>query len=192
MMLTTKLLLKICLLTSASCGLLDGCSSPQAEYLEISTPTPLNDGNESKRYTEFINKEGWHVPLPPESKNGPKNMIRSTSASGSEVDVVVIVMVNFKNYRFTYGTMNEEQKNYLGEGELKLVALKELRVGRNVFAYVIMAETIDNGMKMSGNEPHQHPFLYRIFDRDGDGKFETLFPGDSDNFVPEWACKNTK
>lgn len=183
----------VCLVLAFSTVLLTGylsaCSSPRSDFVEMPIPTPSNTNSGSKKYTEFINNEGWHVPLPPEAKKGPKSVIRLTSASGAKVDVVVTVFVGFSNYHFTYGSMTEEQKDYLGQGGLKLVALKELRIGRNVYAYVILAEKAEADMKMSGNESRQHPFFYRIFDRDGDGKFETLFPGNSDNLVPEWASK---
>jgi hypothetical protein len=168
---------------------LGACSLPRSDYMEITTPTPSNSNSETKHYTEFINKEGWHVPLPGNVKKGPKKAFRMTSASGKQVDAVDTTMIFSDDYRFTFGSMTEEQKSYLNQGELKLVALKELRVGRNVFAYVIMAENAETGMKMSGNEPHQHPFFYKIVDQDGDGKFETLYPGDSDNLVPDWASR---
>lgn len=170
-----------------------GCStaynaSQREPYDVQQTATPFVQEND-KGYTEFINETGWHVPLLPKAKKGLKEVVRKTSVGQKEVNVIVSTLLPLDNYRFTFGSMTYEQKAYLGESEMRLVALKELRVGKKIFSYVITAEKIGHDTPISANEPHGHPFLYKILDKDGDGKFETLFPGHSDNLVPKWAIE---
>jgi hypothetical protein len=164
------------------------CFSHQPDLLKIQTPTPTptNSKSENKIFTEFVNEEGWTVPLPTSANKHSVNIVQLSTTDKQNVNVSISSFIGLNDFRFKYGSINSEQKEYLSLDELRLVSLKEFRVGRNVFSYVIMAEKLTSKEHNFGS----HPFLYKILDKDGDGKFETLFPGDSDNLVPAWVNRN--
>lgn len=135
----------------------------------------------------YLNSEGWHVPVPPDLAEGPTSKSRMSLANGNEVDVTIAWMKWSGEYFFNYGGGDAIKKFGLSENRLKLTSLRQLRVGKKVFAYVVMYEKTSSDDHHRSNSGIRHPSLmYKIRDKDGDGKFEELFPGDSDGFVPDW------
>ena len=116
-------------------------------------------------------------------------MDRFTTRDDKPVDVSMTPLSISRGYRFRYGSVSEEQKPYVYEGELELVGLWELSVKRNIFAYTILAQKVEGEIHSNANGAHEHRFYYEILDNDGDGKFETLLLSPSNSLVPEWALK---
>lgn len=169
------------------------CSSDpsQSKNHEVGpTGTPFVSSSDAS-ITKFINVAGWHVPMPQRMKKGPENTLHSKSVDGSEILVTATTMVGFREYRFTQGAQELVRNGYPDLGELRLVALKQLSVSGKIFSYVIMAESLkQETSSMVGNAHSRRPFYYKILDSDGDGKFETLYPGNSDNIVPGWVSNS--
>lgn len=136
----------------------------------------------------YLNSEGWHVPVPPDLADGPTSKSRMSVANGNEVYVTIAWMKWSGEYYFNYGGGDAIKKFGLSENRLKLTSLRQLRVGKKVFAYVVMFEKTSSDDHDRSNSGIRHPSsMYKIRDKDGDGKFEELFPGDSDGVVPDWV-----
>jgi hypothetical protein len=184
-----------CLLCTLAILFLGNCSAVREDPAPfsgnneaLSSSTPLNESNANAKFTGLENPDGWHVPLPSAARRGPVETGSLMTAHGSKVKVITTTFVDFKEYLFTYGTVTKDQEKYLGHSSLKLIAIKELKVGDHVFSYVILATKVNLENVGSNHSADRHHFFYKIWDKDGDGKFETLDPGLSDSLVPSWVA----
>ena len=155
------------------------------------TPTIVQSktNEELKKYKELINDEGWHIPLPEKAQKNSKFVNHLKTKTGKSVNVVTTTLVNLGDYRYSIGSLSEEQKRDYPNVELKLSALKVRHIGNNIYEYVIFANRTEFDANLNANKPKGQIVAYKIKDKDGDGKFETFYPGDSDNLVPEWVLR---
>ena len=82
------------------------------------------------------------------------------------------------------------QGTVLVRGDLEVVDFIENKVKEKIFAYTIFARKakVSQG-SMDNNSSHDHTFVYRILDKDGDGKFETLLTDSSKILIPKWVMQ---
>jgi hypothetical protein len=183
----------VSVLSLAACSVTRNGSAPVYDSNQpVTIATPESDLIDERKNPELINPEGWHIPVPPKAKKGPSEKIVLTTVDGKKVTVVQTTFVSLGEYQFARGAADKEQQDYLGRGQLRLVSIKERRVEAHIFSYVILARRINHSGGDSGRSAREHHFFYKIEDKDGDGKFESLFPGDSDNLVPRWAASKNK
>lgn len=139
-----------------------------------STPTNLPDAGS-------IKPDGWVVPqLQCEVEQFQSEKRPVVGEDGSEVTLKVA------HYRpksiCTYAESSADSSSFLN-GNLRLIRIAERKVNDRIFAYIIDALPLSDDR----NARPKRQFVYRIFDSDGDGKFETLL---SDDFVlkpPRWT-----
>lgn len=161
-----------------------GANTPIPAVTSEAKPVPTSP-------TVYLHKEGWHIPVPTNLSAGPEGKSQLSFANGREVEVTIAQMKWSGEYFFTYGADEAIKEFRLSEKRLKLTGLKQLRVGEKVFAYVVVFEKIlTNGHHQSNSDIRHLSSMYKIRDSDGDGKFEELFPGDSDGLIPDWVGRD--
>lgn len=174
-------------LALASQGLLSiSCASSSAgsRNTGLSTPPPgsSNNGSTNSREQNSVKAEGWILPQKDcELVQFNSEERREEGEDGSEI------LTHFRPESVCIYTESSANRKSLLNGRLRLLKVLEVKFNERVFMYVIDAWP-QNDIAHNNNNSHSvRPFSYRIFDSDGDGKFETLV---SDGVVikpPRWT-----
>ena len=148
----------------------------------LTSPTPAPE-----MLAKLKNDEGWPVPFPPDGRRGPatKNML--VTWNHKEIEVEYTTLLHSGRHHFRLIPKAENHKSLLFDSDLRLAEIKEVRAGKNVFAYVIAAQKSEHAEQRDHNSSRSHPTYFILLDEDGDSKFETLLLSVSDSFVPRWA-----
>ena len=140
---------------------------------------------------DLVSEKGWFVPIAAKLEQKQTTKSKLNTSDGNEVGVFVDILVCLEEFRFTFGSEADMKSNNLSNKPLRLIELKRFRVHGNVFQYIVMVEKRESDVASSTNGSRTFS-LYKLLDRDGDGKFELLIQGNSDNTVPQWALDRTQ
>ena len=160
-----------------------GALKDRSEIKLSSTPSSVIQDSDSK----YIKETGWQVPLPEKKKIVKTSKATIDSESGKHVEIVITAYAPIDDFLFRIEPDNPYQKKGLFDEVLKLESIEEIKVKERIFWYTIFARKAKFGEQKSNNISHEHAFVYRILDKDGDGKFETLLTDSSKILVPQWA-----
>ncbi len=174
-----------------------GCNGVQPQNLNNVinvTPTPPMEEivETSNGNRKFINPGGWQIPMPmPEDRKKTKeSKTYGTTSDGERVDMTITFYAPIKDFFYTLVIDPAFREHAVG-GDLILELIGELKTNGKVYGYSIFARQVAPKDK-DGNftaSDHNHMFVYRCYDSDGDGKFETLLTDSSPYFVPDWVLK---
>jgi hypothetical protein len=171
-----------------------GCSSAKTASAENElaikfspTPTPQSSVEESK--DDSVKNENWQIPLLKNRKQTRISFSDTKSEDGKPVRLMITDYAPKNEVFFTQVPSGSVSPNRLLSGLLKLEFIEELRVKEKIFGYVVFARATKTDEKTGKPSPFGQMFVYRIIDKDGDGKFETLLADDSKILVPQWVSK---
>jgi hypothetical protein len=169
---------------------LAGCSAANTT-LQNSNPekksAPVEQNQNRVSDNRIIKAEGWQIPSPEKKEQVRKKTKSLNSDEGDAFEVTLTYYVPTERFIYREKPLNDNQI-ILVKGELELFDFIEYRVKDKIFAYTIFARRykID---QPNDNSSHEHKFVYRILDSNGDGKFETLLTDNSELLVPQWILK---
>ncbi|MEZ5422882.1 MAG: hypothetical protein R2682_07280 [Pyrinomonadaceae bacterium] len=169
--------------------LLVGCSlgkpAPPANEAAIRiSPVSVQEGKDAQ-----VRNGGWMIPLPENREQIRQSFSDAESEDGKPVKIAITDLVPKDVFFFTQTPSDAASPNSLLSGLLKLELIQELRVRAKTYCYLIYARRTKTDEQTGKPSPIGQMFVYRILDKDGDGKFETLSADDSRALVPEWAAK---
>lgn len=136
----------------------------------------------------LINSGGWVSPGSSSLLTTIQNKNANWRLDDGKVQKVII-----KTYRpesiitFAYAESAESNSSFRPYDRLTLISIGSVSVGANAFAKIIWAKKEVNQSEVSTDQHPQHPFVYQIFDNDGDGTFESLYLSAANSTVPRWA-----
>jgi hypothetical protein len=165
------------------------CSSSEIRT-SIASPTAVTSDQVNKPST-LIRDSGWTVPDPSKMKKGIESHETAMTESGMEVTVTRTNFSPREEYVLSDAPFSATEAEHMITRKLRLFAISELKIGGKPYSYIIMANVINEKRKDDvGNNDVGLSLQYVISDRDGDGKFETLYTNTIDRTVPNWAIEN--
>jgi hypothetical protein len=111
------------------------------------------------------------------------------SEDGKKVEVERVIYGSRKLFFFEMEMSSRSRETQSNNELLKLESVYEFKVKKRAFFYSIFARQAKPDAQIGRPIPAMHMFVYRILDKDGDGKFETLVSDDSKIIVPKWASE---
>lgn len=173
----------------AAAVLLVGCSSgkpaPPVNAVAIQpSPISVQEGEDTQ-----VQDGGWKIPLPEDREQIRQSFSDAESEDGKHVTLAITELAPKDEVFFTQVPSDAASPNSLLSGLLKLEFIQELRVREKAYCYLIYARRAKTDEQTGKPSPIGQMFVYRILDKDGDGKFETLSADASRVSVPEWAAK---
>ena len=152
--------------------------------LTNSTP-PGDSGLDSSEMTLVV--EGVPIPILKKSKKLREVSEEMMGEDGKAVAVTITDYVSEEPLFFEHRPFTPMQKlNSIG-GTMKLEMLSEIKVNHKIFSYSVFERKTAPNSK--SHKSIGHMYVFRCADTDGDGKFETVYHGDSILKVPLWALK---
>jgi hypothetical protein len=167
-----------------------GCSTVNTSSLDSKlevevSPYPSPPSSPQIYEAKFIRQEGWKIPLP-EKRKKTRTIERDVkSENGKSVKRILTIYIPKDDFFYQREVGISNSGNELKSELLKLQSIWEIKANEKKYSYTITARKA----KPDEQEDHQHDFIYRYFDLDGDGKFETLISNDSEVLVPSWATQ---
>lgn len=143
------------------------------------TPSQIKDKIFQDDNRRLINTDGWQIPMPTKKKSDGERVTNGTTANGSKVNVIISYYIPTKTFLYNLKIDRAFQDRAVA-GIVKIESLGELKANNKIFGYTINARR---------TEENQLGFGYRIYDSDGDGKFETMVTDNSAFQVPSWILK---
>ncbi len=138
----------------------------------------------------YIKKSGWKTPSRNDTyidESYDQNKVEGVTESGKQVRTNTIF------YLYKIKWLYSEDFYYAGrdldylKGQLELLCFLETSVNGKVFMYSLTAQKV---VPAPSNTDHEHPTIYQIQDRNGDGIFETLLgKHDDEIIIPNWVLK---
>lgn len=167
-----------------------GCSTVETTSLNeeraIETSPTQTDSNQNNQ--AGIIESGWQIPLPEKKRTLKKSIVTRVSEDGKNIKVTTTECAPINDFIYEE-KLTDYQKTKLISGELQLKTFIENKVNEKIFWYTIFAKQTESNEQKSDNSSHNHIFVYRIVDKDGDGKFETRVSDSSEILVPKWAIE---
>lgn len=115
----------------------------------------------------------------------------ATAENGKEVTITRTTFSPKEEYVFSDEPFSPDEAEHVATGKLRLLSITECKVRSKPYSYIIMVDVIRERRENEvANDEIGLTMVYVISDRDGDGKFETMYPGDVDLSVPNWAIEN--
>ena len=137
----------------------------------------------------IINPTGCQIPMPEQRKKTKESKTFGTTSSGTKVNVNISFYAPIGEFFFIRETDSSPQSQAV-TGLLRLELIGEIKSNGKVYGYSIFARKAPkNESNNRGSEEHNHMFVYRCYDSDGDGKFETVVNDGSSFPVPDWVSK---
>lgn len=145
-------------------------------------PTPTSEGLKDL----YVKKEGWEIPRPSKKDFEETKEIEYKTTDGRPVKVTVY------SYTASEDLFIRDPIEEVGErglGLLKIGLISELKFKNKIFCYAVMFNrtqiSSDTGKPVSVGPGS----VFRYWDMDGDGKFETLsFGGEAG--LPTWVSQD--
>jgi hypothetical protein len=160
-------------------------TSSVSNKLEINaSPQPTPSVSQQNYEARFIRQEGYKIPFP-EKKRKTRVIEREVmSENGKKVKRTIILFAS-GDFLFQRESGTSNSGIEIPSEMLKLKGIWELKIKDKIYSYTITAHNATPNKLID----HEHDFIYRYFDMDGDGKFEMLVTDDSEVLVPEWATQ---
>lgn len=139
----------------------------------------------------YIKKSGWKKP----SRNDAyiddmydQGDVKRVTENGKQVTTDTVDYIFKTPWHYSQDFYFEGSGLDLMKGQLESTSFLEISVNGKVFFYSVFTKRVASPPP-SNNDPHEHPFRYKIMDADGDGVFETLLGGHDEIIVPDWVLK---
>ena len=128
--------------------------------------------------------------MPEDRKKTKESKTYGTTSDGNRVDVTITSYAPIKDFFYTL-VIDPAFRGHAVGGDLRLMFIEELATNGKVYGYSIFARQVapkdKDGNPLSRDQDHM--FVYRCYDSDGDGKFETMITDSSPFLIPDWVLK---
>ncbi|QQS33237.1 MAG: hypothetical protein IPM50_01250 [Acidobacteriota bacterium] len=171
----------VCLVSSfEQCGgtrtISTNSNKAMAEHRQNQTENPQDD--------PYIRKDGWKLP---DLKSRPIMRKANVDLKDSRGNAVSATVVEYgPNDLVTDEPFRDIDATF---GQIKIQSVSRYSVGERVFAYWCVAHSVGvNNRRTKSAKSIGISFVFAFFDKDGDGKFETILKSPQTQlFVPSWA-----
>lgn len=156
----------------------------QSSLIPQVTSTPyVRDGR-------LINEKGWPIPRPDQMEQIRVRYTTGSTGDGKLLTITITDYAPIKEYFYPseidpYPSL----RDYAVGGQLVLKSISELRSNKNIFGYSILAAETEEDKATGMLQRKGHAFVYRVYDGDGDGKYEIMILDSSPFQIPDWTLK---
>lgn len=175
---------KFVLLTVFSTVFFTGCVKSDSEKILEKTVNEIivekKNSNIVESENAYVKNDGWNVHEVKSSSEIFSSKIKLKDKSGIERDVEV--------WDYTGNIITDESYNFSNPdfGKIKILSYRKLHIGDKIFGYIINAQKTNHDETEKKDVGEEIVFPLNYFDKDGDGKFETLLKNSDEFFVPDW------
>jgi hypothetical protein len=152
--------------------------------------TPLTTQTPYALGARFMNQAGWPIPMP---ENKEQVRVTETTASTESGEKVAIEITDYAPLgEFAYASELSAYPHLEArarDGLLLLQLISQLKYNNKIYGYSVFSAPGTKDVKTGMVKRNGHMFVYRLFDSDGDGRFETMITDSSPFKIPAWTLK---
>lgn len=152
--------------------------------------TPLAAQSPYSLGARLINDAGWPIPMP---EKKAQVRVRETTGSAESGEQIAIEISDYApEGEFAYPselTGYPHLEARAKDGLLLLQMISELKCNNRIYGYSVFSAPGEKDAQTGTVKRKGHMFVYRLFDSDGDGRFETMITDSSSFKIPAWVLK---